>query len=128
MPDNDVKENASKKAIGWTIVLMQGMGALFTGIMGVSFILLAFYLFYTQYRAAETIIQVKSLMMPMMNILISTMLLFYSRLLYFKAKATRRAIANGTFVSPRVIVTRYDIVAILAFILVVALISYFLIK
>jgi hypothetical protein len=126
MPDNDVKENTSKKA-AWAIALMQGIGALFAGLMGVSFILLAFYLFYTEYRAAETF-RVKFLMMPMMNILISSMLLFYSRLLYFKAKATRRAILNGTFVSPRIIVTRYDIVAILAFILVVALISYFLIR
>lgn len=67
-------------------------------------------------------------MMPMMNLLISSILLYYSKLLCSKAKETRRAMRNGTFATPRIFVTRYDIFAILAFILVVAAASYFLIR
>lgn len=113
--------------VGRAISILQGIGALCTGLMGLAFIVLAFYLFYTEYRTAAGF-RVKFLMMPMMNVLISSMLLFYSRLLYFKAKATRKSMRDGTFVPPRIIVTRYDILAILAFILFVAVASYFLIR
>ena len=127
MQKNQKKKNESAKTVARTIALLQNIGALCTGIMGGAFILLAFYLFYTEYTAAREF-RTKFLMMPMMNLLIASMLLFYSRLLKFKAKTTRHAMRNGTFVPPRIIVTRYDIAAILAFLLVVAVASYFLIR
>ena len=117
----------SARTAGRVIALLQSIGSLFTGMLGGAFVLLAFYLFYTEYSAAQGF-RTKFLMMPLMNLLISSMLLFYSRLLFLKAKATRHALKNGTFMPPRIIVTRYDIAAILAFILVVAAASYFLIR
>ena len=127
MSDNTPPKNGSPLGAARAIALLQAAGALCTGLMGSAFVLLAFYLFYTEYSAAAGF-RVKFLMMPMMNLLISSMLLFYCRLLYGKAKATRHAIRSGTFVTPRIIVTRYDIAAILAFLLVVAVASYFLIR
>ncbi len=113
--------------MGKAVALLQSLGAAATGLMGFSFVVLAFYLFYNEYRTAEAF-RVNFLMMPMMNVLISSMLLFYSRVLYRKAKATRETLRDGTFVPPRIFVTRYDIAAIIAFILVVAVVSYLLIR
>lgn len=127
MPGKSETKKESRARVGKAIALLQGLGALATGLMGLAFVALAFYLFYTAYSAA-TGFRFKFLMMPLMNILISSMLLFYCRLLFFKAKATRQSLRDGTFTPPQIIVTRYDIIAILAFILVVAVASYFLIR
>lgn len=127
MTENGSSKKGSFVKIAQALSLLQGVGALCTGLMGLAFIVLAFYLFYNGYRAAAGF-RIKSLMMPMMNVLISSMLLFYSRQLYVKARATRKSMQDGTFVPPRIIVTRYDIAAILAFILFVAVASYFLIR
>lgn len=127
MPASLQKQHISTETAARAIALLQTIGALFTGLLGLAFVLLAFYLFYAEYSAADGF-RAKFLMMPMMNILISSMLLFYSRVLILKARATRSALRNGTFVTPRILITRYDIAAILAFILVVATASYFLIR
>lgn len=127
MPDHRAAQKKSNVQVARAIALLQGIGALCTVLMGLAFLVLAFYLFYAEYRAAAGF-RFKFLMMPIMNVLISSMLLFYSRLLFSKAKQTRKAMQNGTFVPPQIIVTRYDIAAILAFLLVVAVASYFLIR
>ena len=127
MPGKQHKRNGSTETVARVIALLQTIGALFTGVMGGAFVLLAFYLFYNEYSAAESF-RTKFLMMPMMNLLISSMLLFYCKRLFTQAKATRLSFRNGTFVPPRIVVTPYDIAAILAFLLVVAVASYFLIR
>jgi len=118
---------ASSGTAGRIIALLQDLGVLFTALMGAAFLLLAFYLFYNDYETAGQFSS-KFLMMPMMNVLIASMLLFSCRRLFFQARATRAALRNGTYVPPRIFVTRYDIAAILAFLLVVAIASYFLIR
>jgi len=127
MADKQSKITGSTATAGRLVALLQNLGALFTGLMGAAFVLLACYLFYADYHTAGKFSS-RILMMPMMNILIASMLLFSCRRLFLQAGATRTALRNGTYVPPRIFVTRYDIAAILAFLLVVAIVSYFLIR
>jgi len=121
------ENKTSSGAAGGLIALLQDLGALFTALLGAAFLLLAFYLLYNDYETSGQFSS-RILMMPMMNVLIASMLLFSCRRLFSQARATRVALRNGTYVPPRIFVTRYDIAAILAFLLVVAIASYFLIR
>lgn len=111
------------KKTGYFLLSLYGAGAAFTGVLAASFVVLAAYLVHAEMEAAGHF-RTKFLMMPMMNILISSMLFYYSRTLSLRTRALYRSLADNTFVAPRVLVTRYDILGIIGFVLVVAVISY----
>ena len=111
---------------GVFLITFYGLGTVFTGLLGVAFVLLAAYLVYAETQAAGHF-RTKFLMMPMMNILISSVLFYYFRVFLKQTRTLSRALKTNTFVAPKMQVTRYDILGIIGFVLVVAVISYFVI-
>jgi hypothetical protein len=98
------------KLVGYDHLLLNAAADLFSGLMGLVFVILAVYLAYTSTRNAVPF-NLRQLMMPIMNILISSVLLYYCRLLYRKTVAVRNALAAGTYAPPRITATKYDIIA-----------------
>lgn len=113
--------------IGYTLLLLNGAGAVFSGILGIAFVVLAVYLAYSNISPA-TQFQVKHLMMPMMNILISSVLFFYCRRLSTSTLTVKRALLANSYIPPKIKATKYDIIAIVSFLVFVALVCIFLIK
>ena len=112
---------------GYTHLLLNGAGALFSGVLGIAFVVLAVYLAYSNISSGPRF-QLKHLMMPMMNILISSVLFFYCRRLYASTVAVQRAITANTYTPPRIKATKYDIIAIVAFLAFVTLVCILLIR
>jgi hypothetical protein len=115
------------RVIGYTHLLLNGAGAVFSGILGIAFVVLAVYLAYSNISSA-TQFQVKHLMMPMMNILISSVLFFYCRRLFAGTINVQRALSAHSYTPPQIKATKYDIIAIVAFLAFVALVCIFLIR
>lgn len=113
----------NKKTIGYGLFLLNAIGSAFTGALGIAFVILAVYLAWTDINNAARF-KAKFLIMPVMNILISSMLFFYCRQLLSKAKRIRKHVKAGIFETPRLQVTPYDIIAIIAFLAMVGVISY----
>lgn len=113
--------------IGYTLLLLNGAGAVFSGILGIAFVVLAVYLAYSNISSA-TQFQVKHLMMPMMNILISSVLFFYCRRLFARTVAVQQDLSTNSYTPPRLKATKYDIIAIVAFLAFVALVCIILIR
>lgn len=116
-----------KKSFVYSLLAMQAIGTVFTGSLGLAFVTLAVYLAYMDINAAGEV-RTRFLMMPMMNVLISLVLFASSRTLYVKTRMLKQDIVDNrvTVTPPRV--TRYDIMAIIAFLLVVAVLSLFVLE
>jgi hypothetical protein len=108
------------RVIGYAHLLMIGAGTLFCGALGLAFVTLSVYLAYTGITGGQPF-RLRPLMMPMMNILISSVLFYYCRVLFTRTRALQRALAAGTYAPPLLRATRYDIVAIAAFLIVVGI-------
>lgn len=114
-----------KKIIGYSHLLLTGVGVLVSGGLGLAFVVLAVWLAYADISAAGRF-RLKYLMMPTMNILISSMLFYYCRELATRTKAVAQAVASRRYVAPHIRVTRYDLMAIIAFLGFVAGVCYLL--
>ncbi len=68
------------------------------------------------------------LLMPMMNILISSVLFFYCRRLFAGTAVVQRDLSTNSYTPPRIKATKYDIMAIIAFVSFVTLVCIFLIR
>lgn len=125
MPTNRVKAGQTgnpmdKKTAGYCFVLLNILGSVLTGLMGLAFVVLAVYLVWTDIKAGR--FTVKSLMMPTMNVLISSVLFFYCHRLFVRAGLLKKQVAAGSFSPPDLQPTTSDLLAIFGFVAVVALI------
>jgi len=114
-----------KKVVGYTHLLVIGAGSLFCGALGLAFITLAVYLAYNSISGGQQF-RLRPLMMPMMNILISSVLFFYCRRLFAITVTVQRALSSNSYTPPRIKATNYDIIAIVVFLAFVALVTIFL--
>lgn len=114
------------RVIGYAHLLVMGAGSLFCGALGLAFVTLAVYLAYTGLSNGRSF-RLQPLMMPMMNILISSVLFYYCRVLFRSTLTLQRILAADTYTPPQIRATRYDIIAIAAFAVFVALVYYFVI-
>jgi hypothetical protein len=121
----DKRSAAKVRLIGYIHLLLNAAAALIMGLMGLAFVVLAVYLAFTGASAASSF-SVKQLMMPMMNMLIASVLLYYCRLLTGKTAAVWRALAADSYAPPHIRPTKYDLIAIAAFIALVGLIFFFI--
>jgi len=113
------------RVMGYAHLLVVGAGSLFCGTLGLAFVVLAVYLAYSGLSGGQPF-RLRPLMMPMMNILIASVLFYYCRFLFTRTITLQRALAAGTYVPPQLRATRYDILAIAAFLaFVVLLFVYF---
>jgi hypothetical protein len=120
------KRTESKvRFIGYIHLLLNAAAALIMGLTGLAFVVLAVYLAYTGVSTASSF-SVRQLMMPMMNILIASVLFYYCRMLTGKTTAVRRALAADSYAPPHIRATKYDLIAIAAFIALVCLIFFFI--
>ncbi len=113
------------KVVAYGFVSLHYLVSAFTGALGLGFVTLAVYMAWSDISAAGEI-KAKFLMMPTMNLLISSVLFFYCIRLFRKAQGIRRAIASDTFKLSVVRITRYDLLAIAGFFLFVSVVGYFL--
>jgi hypothetical protein len=115
------------RIIGYTHLLLNAAGAVFSGVLGIAFVVLAVYLAYSNI-GSDPQFQLNHLMMPMMNILISSVLFFYCRRLSASTAAVQRNLSSNSYTPPRIKATKYDTIAIVAFVSFVALVCIFLIR
>ena len=115
------------RVMGYAHLLVIGAGSLFCGILGLSFVILAVYLAYNGLRGGQSF-RLRPLMMPMMNILISSVLFYYCRVLFRRTISLQRSMAAGTYTPPRIRATKYDIIAIVAFLAFVTIVCVFFFK
>jgi len=108
------------RVIGYAHLLMLGAGSLFCGILGLAFVTLAVYLAYNSISNGQPF-RLRPLMMPMMNILISSALFYYCRILFARTITVQRTLAANTYAPPQLRATRSDIIAIAAFLIFVAI-------
>jgi len=109
------------RVVGYAHLLVIGLGSLFCGILGLAFVILAVYLAYNGLSGGQSF-RLRPLMMPMMNILISSVLFYYCRVLFIRTITLERTLVAGTYSPPRLRATRYDILAIAAFLAFVVII------
>ena len=113
------------RVMGYAHLLVIGAGSLFCGILGLSFVILAIYLAYNGLSGGQSF-RLRPLMMPMMNILISSVLFYYCRVLFRRTIFLQQTMAAGTYAPPQLRATRYDIIAIIVFLtFVVVIFMYF---
>jgi hypothetical protein len=115
------------RIIGYTHLLLNAAGAVFSGVLGIAFVVLAVYLAYSNISSGPRF-QLKHLMMPIMNILISSVLFFYCRRLFAGTAVVQRDLFTNAYTPPRIKATKYDIIAIVAFLAFVALVCIFLVR
>ena len=115
------------KVIGYAHLLVIGAGLVFCGTLGLAFATLAVYLVYISLSGGAQF-QLRQLMMPMMNILISSVLFYYCRLLFRRTVTVQRNLTANTYTPPRIRATRYDIIAIAAFLAFVVLVYISLVR
>lgn len=113
------------KSLGNSIFILHLLGAVFCGLLGLGFIVMAVYLAYAETLAAGKV-RLTFLMMPMINILISSMLFFESRQLSVKALRLQREIDAGVFVLKPFRASWYDMAAILGVLLFIGIMGYFM--
>jgi hypothetical protein len=108
------------RVVGYAHLLVLAVGSVFCGVLGIAFVTLAVYLAYTGLSGGQQF-RLRPLMMPMMNILIASVLFYYYRVLFRRTITVQRALAAGTYAPPPIKATRYDILAIAAFLAFVAI-------